>query len=141
MKKQLLTALLLLTLGTALADKPISPDQLPSEAKRQINRLFPGATINRASVERQMGYNEYEVWLSDGSHVEFSSNGRWRSVENNSGVDMKLIPQKIQAYVYRHYRDCRICKVEVEGRRYDIELADGTELAFNRHFELIDVDD
>ena len=55
-------------------------------------------------------------------------------------VPSQLIPQPIKNYLKENYRGATVRKFELNTKEYEVELTNGIDLTFNRHFQLIDID-
>ena len=55
-------------------------------------------------------------------------------------VPVKLIPQAIRNYLMENYPAQAVKKLEMNKNEYEVELANGLDLTFNKHFQLIDID-
>ena len=52
----------------------------------------------------------------------------------------KLIPQAIRNYLKENYPAQAVKKMEMNKNEYEVELANGLDLTFNKHFQIIDID-
>ncbi|MFZ2249099.1 MAG: PepSY-like domain-containing protein [Segatella copri] len=52
----------------------------------------------------------------------------------------QLIPQAIKNYLMANYAGQSVKKIEMNKNEYEVELANGLDLTFNKHFQLIDID-
>ena len=145
MKKILiLTAALLLGAVTALAatDRPISPDKLPAAAKTFIQQYFPERTIAYAEKDGALTRTKYEVHLSDGTEIEFKSNGEWDKVDCKfAPVPAALVPAPITQYVETNFPGAVIVKIDKERHGWDVELNNDLELKFSQAGTLMYIDD
>ena len=138
-----LAALVCSSTGIALADKPVSADNLPQTAQTFIANNFGNAVVSGATMDDDSRRDRYEVMLSNGIKIEFDHNGEWSSVKtkaNNSQLPDKIIPAKIKQYVNATYPDMGIVEIERERERYEVELANGIEIKFNSNFEVVKTD-
>ena len=55
-------------------------------------------------------------------------------------VPSQLIPQPIKNYLKDNYAGQSVKKIEMNKNEYEVELANGLDLTFNKHFQLIDID-
>lgn len=149
MKKfTLFTLIATLFIGTSAAcsklddDRPISVDKLPTEVKAFVNEHFVGLDISYAKLDRSFGDDEYEVVLSNGSKIDFSSNGEWKEVDcEQSEVPASIIPEKIASYVKESYPGAKVEKISRSKRYYEVELHNDLELTFDTNFNFLRVDD
>ena len=85
MKKifNLLVVLLISSVSVVKADndKIIGKNQLPAQAQQFLNENFANIKISYAKQERDFLERSYEVLLTDGTKLEFSSKGTWEEVD------------------------------------------------------------
>ena len=145
MKKILLTVVVaFLSIGFAYAydDVPITVEQLPQKAQQFLKSYFPQVGVSFAKKESDIIGNEYDVVLTDGSKMEFTSKGEWKSVECKGGaVPADIVPKQITQYVAKNYPDTKILKIDRDYREYEVYLSNRLELTFNKDFKLVDIDD
>lgn len=85
MKKTVLLILIILlsvTAGHAFIDSyTISRDKLPDEAQKMLAEYFPKAKVSLIKIDRHLlKKTDYDVRLTNGTTVEFSNKGKWKSV-------------------------------------------------------------
>ena len=89
MKKILfaLVAFVLFGVSSASADndKVINKSELPAQAQKFINEHFANIKLSYAKLERDFLERSYEVVLTDGTKLEFSSKGTWLDVDCKYG--------------------------------------------------------
>jgi len=65
----------------------------------------------------------YEVHLTDGTEINFTSKGDWDKVDCQfKAVPAALVPAPIAAYVQANFQGTPIVKIDKERCGYDIEL-------------------
>ncbi len=114
----------------------------PDAIVKFINSNFSGATIN--GTERDHEDGEIDVYLSDGSKVEFTANNEWKKITcPGKGVPSALVPTAITNYVKSNYQSALIYKIDKNYNTYEVQLNNGVELHFgsNGQFLGMDVDD
>lgn len=114
----------------------------PDAIVKFINSNFSGATIN--GTERDHEDGEIDVYLSDGSKVEFTANNEWKKIAcPGKGVPSALVPTAITNYVKSNYQSALIYKIDKNYNTYEVQLNNGVELHFgsNGQFLGMDVDD
>lgn len=122
-------------------DKPISIEKMPVAAQEFMTKYFSGKNVAVAKQEGIFMGRNYDVIFTDGDKVEFDRNGRWTNVDCKYGAVPKgIVPEKIDAYVEKHFPGADVRKIEKEDRRYELELSNDVDLKFNFSFELVDVD-
>ena len=145
MKKILILLALVLPFGVALAlnanDKVISKGQLPAQAQSFLNEHFANVKISYAKQDAEFLGHAYEVVLSDGSKLEFSSKGNWEEVDcSYSKVPEAIIPAPIVRFISENHPDASVLKIERDRRGYEVKLSNRIELGFNNDFDLVDID-
>lgn len=135
------TAALLTLQSCDKNDERIDLQNLPTTAQNFVAANFPGATVTSAVKDYDdiWGYN-YDVILSDGTHIEFDEDGEWREVENRvSGVPTSVIPAKIVEYVSTNYAAWFVVDIEKE-RGYNVELSNDLDLDFDSDGNFVRID-
>lgn len=114
---------------------------LPDAITAFIKQNFPNATIAGVEPDQEHGGLEYDVYLSDGTQLDFDANNQWEKVECMKGVPAFFVPKAIATYVKGNYQNLAITKINKEHYGYDIELANGLELKFDRSGHFMGMDD
>ncbi len=146
MKKLSLTAVLLLVLGAVgahenrIADRPIRYDQLPRQAQQFLREYYADVEVTLVG-EDGLAFKEYEVFLADGTKVEFAADGRWQSVESREALPKGVVPTSIESYVVRNYPKAEIVGIDRDRRHYDVKLRRGLQLTFDNSYRLVEIDD
>lgn len=133
-----LTKTLLLCLAlmatTACNDKP-----LPGKAQATIDSYFPKCSVVLVETETESGVEQCEVWLNDGTKIEFDMEGEWQRVSRKkSGVPASMIPPAIMEYIKKNYPRNIVTKLSKKDYGYKIELSDDMDLRFDRQFQFIE---
>ena len=122
MKRTFITAffamlLVVFSVSCSSEEKEFDYAALPMSAQQFVKQYFAGASYSRVEKEKDNGFWEYEVLLSDGSKVEFNEKGEWTSVEcKYSEIPVGIIPKK--------YPDLKPYKIEKEVGGYEIDIPD-----------------
>lgn len=104
-----------------------------------INKNFPGTTITGQDPDND---GEIEVYLSDGTQVEFTPNNEWKTIKcPGKGVPAALVPQAIANYVKSNFQSALITKIDKKYGSYEIELNNGAELHFAADGSFVGYDD
>lgn len=114
---------------------------LPNAITAFIKQQFPNATVVGVEPDHDHGGLEYDVYLSDGTQLDFDANNQWEKVECMKGVPAFFVPKAIASYVKGTYQNVAITKINKELHGYDIELANGMELSFDRSGRFLGMDD
>ena len=146
MKKIIFALVAFLSLGVSVAkadnDKIINKNELPAQAQQFLNEHFSGAKLSYAKLERDFLERSYEVMLTSGSKIEFSSNGTWEEVDCRYGeVPSAVIPDPIKKYIETNYSGEKVLKIERDRNRYELKLSNRLELTFDKDFNIVDIDD
>lgn len=122
-------------------DKPISVKALPAKAQALLSQHFNGQKVMLATIETGVINKSYDVVLQNGTKLEFDKKGNLTEIDCKQGkVPAKLIPQAIRNYLKKNYPAQAVKKIEMSKNEYEVELANGLDLTFNKHFQLIDID-
>lgn len=137
MKKRIYIILLwCLTLLLAACDET----KIPARSRAFIDQYFPESSVVVVEMDADGdGQDEYEVWLNDGTKIDFDLQGEWKTVaRNKSGVPMSLIPQQIISFVKSKYPNNVITKFSRKDYGYKLELSDDMDLRFNKQYQFIE---
>ena len=122
-------------------DKPISVNALPAKAQSLLNQHFNGQKVMLATIESGVISKSYDVVLKNGTKLEFDKKGNLTEIDcKQATVPANLIPQAIKNYLKDNYAGQSVKKIEIKRNEYEIELSNGLDLTFNKHFQLIDID-
>ncbi len=126
----------------ATADAAATTAQgLPDAITAFIKQQFPNATIAGVEPDHDHGGLEYDVYLNDGTQIDFDANNQWDQVESMRGVPAFFIPKGVANYVRSNYQNVAITKINKEYHGYEIELANGVDLNFDRSGNFMGMDD
>ena len=122
-------------------DKPIAVSALPIKAQALLNNHFSSQKVMLATAESEVVSKSYDVVLRNGTKLEFDKKGNLTEIDCKQGiVPIRLIPQPIRAYLRNNYPHQPVKKLEIKKKEYEVELANGLDLTFNKHFQLTDID-
>lgn len=122
-------------------DKPINVNELPAKAQTLLSKHFKGQKVMLATIESGVVSRNYDVVLRNGTKLEFDKKGDLTEIDCKQGiVPSQLIPQPIKNYLKENYRGEAVRKIEWNKKEYEVELTNGIDLTFNKHFQLIDID-
>ena len=122
-------------------DKPINVNELPAKAQTLLTKHFKGQKVMLATIESGVISRSYDVVLRNGTKLEFDKKGNLTEIDCKQGiVPSQLIPQPIKTYLKENYRGETVRKIEWNKKEYEVELTNGIDLTFNKHFQLIDID-
>lgn len=122
-------------------DKPIAVNALPVKAQTLLSNHFNNQKVMLATIETGVINKTYDVVLQNGTKLEFDKKGNLTEIDcNQATVPDQLIPQAIKNYLMENYAGQSVKKIEMNKNEYEVELANGLDLTFNKHFQLIDID-
>ena len=128
MKRTFITAffamlLVVFSVSCSSEEKEFDYAALPIPAQQFVKQYFADATYSRVEKEKDDGFWKYEVWLSDGSPVEFDEKGEWKSVECKYSVLPKgIIPSVTAEDIAKRHPDLKPYKIEKEVGGYEIDI-------------------
>lgn len=126
----------------AAAAPTVKPTDLPTPITDFLKQHFPQATVSFVETDNEFGGVEYDVTLSDGTEVDFDKAGQWENVDCHAkAVPAALVPQAIATYVKTNYQGKVITKIDQKPAGYEIELAGGLELKFDKAGQFLGQDD
>lgn len=129
------------TVANAGNDKPISVKALPAKAQTLLTKHFSNQKVVLATIESNVIGKNYDVVLKNGTKLEFDKKGNLTEIDCKQGtVPTQLIPQAIKNYLKANYARQSVKKIELNKNEYEVELTNGLDLTFNKHFQLIDID-
>ena len=115
---------------------------LPEAVNTFVKQYFPNATIAGVEMDSDHGGVEYDIYLSDGTEIDFDINNQWDNVDcHTKAVPASLVPKAIATYVSSNYQNMAITKINKEHYGYEIELANGLDLNFDRSGNFMGMDD
>ncbi len=125
-------------------DKVITFGELPQSAQEFSNATFKGKKI--ASAQRETILfgsitDGYKVVFTDGTKIEFDSDGNWTEVSaKTSVVPAELVPDRITKYVAENFKGSPVIELKKKPYGYKIKLATNSELKFNQNYIFIGLD-
>ena len=128
-------------LASAGNDKPISVNTLPIKAQILLTNYFGNQKVALATIESGVVNKSYDVVLQNGTKLEFNKKGELTEIDCKQGVvPVNLIPLSTKNYLQNNYPGQSVKKLEIKKKEYEVELSNGMDLTFNKHFQLIDID-
>ena len=122
-------------------DKTIAVNALPAKAQTLLSQHFNGQKVMLATIESGVVSRSYDVVLQNGTKLEFDKKGNLTEIDCKRGiVPALLIPPAIKNYLKDNYAGQSVKKIEMNKNEYEVELTNGLDLTFNKHFQLIDID-
>ncbi len=124
------------------APTQVQPQALPEPITKFVQQHFPGATVVRVEADQEFGGLDYDLTLNDGTEVDFDPANEWEKVDCHvKAVPAALVPAAIASFVKSNYQGQPITKIERKPMGYEIELANGLELKFDKNGAFMHVDD
>ncbi|MBO7299879.1 MAG: PepSY-like domain-containing protein [Tidjanibacter sp.] len=118
----------------------VQPNNLPEKAQTFIETHFADTTVRQAVKEYDDLTYTYDVYLADGTQIEFKKNGEWKSINNRrSGVPSSVLPEEMNTYLSTTYEGLFVVDIERDWQ-YDVELSNGVDLDFSLAGKFIRVD-
>lgn len=106
------------------ADMIISFDSLPQNSKEFIKKYFK-APVGIVQQDK----NSYEVYLSDGTELEFSKDGSWKEIESKIiPIDLDILPANIANIIKNEFKDIKAREIEKKINYYKIKLVNNIKV-------------
>lgn len=122
-------------------NKPIKVTELPAKAQMVLSQHFKNQKVAFASIESGIIDKNYDVVMQNGTKLEFDKKGNVKEIDCKQGaVPEKLIPQAIYTYLQENHSGQTVRKIEFNKNEYEVELSNGLDITFNKHFLVIDID-
>lgn len=138
-------ALMVMAIGSLYARDRVTTDvtELPVTAQKLLKSYYPKTGVNHIKIDTNiLGVEGYDVILDDGTELDFDKNGELDEIDCGSReVPSGLVLKPIREYVAKNFSGRKIVSMDVNSRKYDIELSDGTDLEFDRSGRFLKVDD
>lgn len=130
----------------AFAGDVITKDvnQLPAPAREFITKYFGKSQVKQIKIEKDVLKSvKYEVWLSNGTEIDFDSMGNWTEVDAKKGkVPAAIIPAYVTTYLKANkFTKEYVTKVERNKKGYEAELNTGVSFQFDKNGKFRKADD
>lgn len=139
-KLLLLLAVPVLLLSACKKEKVIDDNDLPRDARDFIATHFAGITISQSVREWDDTKWKYEVYLSNGTKLEFNHKGEIEEISGNSALPDSALPSLLVSYVRTNYPDEYIRKWELDSTTQEITLSNNVELVFDKQGNFLRID-
>ena len=113
--------LVVLALTAALlnADMIIAPNSLPQNIQNFIATHFK-AQIGLVEMDRK----SYEIYLTDGTELEFDLMGNWTEIESKlAPVDFRVLPPNVASIIKAQHPNASLLEVKRKMSYYKIKLS------------------
>ena len=106
--------------------------KLPPEATTFLEANFKGIQIQEMYKETEGTTFKYEVKLTNGTEIEFSSRGRWKEIESQTtSLPTTMLQATVGQYIQKTYPGAKITEIK-KGIRFNfVEINDETMLQFD----------
>ncbi|MBO5902704.1 MAG: PepSY-like domain-containing protein [Tidjanibacter sp.] len=135
MKKVLISLMVLMSSTTLIGrDRPVLFEQLPAQARATIETNYPGVKVSYAIYDNDIFERHYEVVLTNGVKIDFSRNGKWRSIDcERQAIPEGLIPAGVIEFVKAHHPNNFVVDMDRrDGIFMDVQLNNGLDLKFSK---------
>ena len=114
-----------------------------ADALNLITKYFPMLALNHIKIDSNLfGGADYDVVLNDGTELDFDKDGELKEIDcGMREVPSGLLLKTICDYVSKNFSGRKIVSMDIDSRKYEIELSDGIELEFDRSGQFLRIDD
>lgn len=106
---------------------------IPQNAQSFIRQHFPNIEVTY--IERD--WDDIEVYLANGTQIEFFPNGDWKEVKTYTNMPDSILPANVMATVKRTYPQAAIIKIEKQYTIFEVKLNNMMELYIDGSGNLI----
>lgn len=146
--KKILSLLMLAIIAVqfSFASDVITKDMntLPLTARNFINHHFTKPQVAHIKIDKEMlQAAKYEVVLTDGTEIDFDSEGNWEEVSAKKGkLPASVVPGFAASYLKAHnFTSEGVTKVERDRKGYEVELSTGVSFKFDKKGNFKKADD
>lgn len=139
----ILTAIFFFTGINANAQESVIPkERLPQKAQKFISDNYSKSTVDYVVMDKEFLSVDYKVRFTDGSEIEFNSDGEWVEVDGKKApISTGFIAKGILSYVKQNFPNAQIIKIEKSRLgKQEVKLSNGMELEFNSKGKFIRFD-
>jgi len=102
----------------------LTPDSLPANAKDFLQKNF-SSQVTMVQLDK----NTYEVYLSDGTEMEFYLDGSWKEIEAKFNfLSFDILPPNLASILKNQFPNTAIKELKRKIGYYKIELNNGLEI-------------
>ncbi len=102
------------------SSRMVFANDLPIHVKLFVQKHFPLQSISFVEYKD----TEYEIYLNDGTEVNFTENGIWKNIDcKQQAVPASLLPEKAITLVRSLFDDALIVKVGKNTKGYEVTLS------------------
>lgn len=106
---------------------------IPQNAQNFIKQYF--SNIQVSYIERD--WDDIEVYLANGTQIEFFPNGDWKEVKCYMNMPASILPANVMATIQRTYPQAAIIKIEKQFTIFEVKLNNMMELYIDNNGTLI----
>lgn len=106
---------------------------IPQNAQNFIKQHFPNIQVSY--IERD--WDDIEVYLANGTQIEFFPNGDWKEVKCYMNMPASILPANVMATIQRSYPQAAIIKIEKQFTIFEVKLNNMMELYIDNNGTLI----
>lgn len=133
-RKIILSSLIVLFITTNI----FAQSDLPSQATNYIQEHFSDTSIKNSKMDG----NEWDVYLDNGTKLEFTTKGAIKEIEGNGNpIPSSVLPKKSVTYLNNNYSGINIKEIEFERSKIEVDLENGLELEFDKKGNFLRIDD
>lgn len=120
------------------ANAKTTPDpQLPEPALDFLKRHFTEHTVSQIKA----GQAVYHVTLSNGTTVQFDTNGNWKGINGNyHSLPTTVLPREISKHVAGNYNSQIVVRAIKKSWGYKVSLMNGMALEYNNSGKFLRID-
>lgn len=125
----------------AKGKQPIALNKTPKAVQTAALKNYTSEQILFITKDRELGKDEYEFTLADGTKIEFYENGQLHKVKSKEGVMDVFVPQTILKYVQTTFPNSIITEYKCERLKQEIEINNDIDLVFYRKGKFLRIED
>ncbi|WP_430613214.1 PepSY-like domain-containing protein [Flavobacterium sp. JP2137] len=119
----------------------IPTSDLPTPTKSFLDTYYLDATIIRIKMNIRSVDEYYEVYLSNGTEIDFDQAGNWTEVDgNHQAIPTGFIHPSIVSYVATNYPTTAIESIDKKAYGFDVDLLNNSELRFDLQGNFLGID-
>lgn len=134
-----------LAFATFAVSTSFAQNNLPEESQDFLDEHFSEWQIKQTDVEDGRlsvdSSDMYVVQLSNGMVLDFDKQGNIVEIKGNGErIPEDALPEKVYDYIKENYDTTFIMGWEKDGEEHEVELANGTELEFDKNENFMEED-
>ncbi|MDO4229906.1 MAG: PepSY-like domain-containing protein [Capnocytophaga sp.] len=114
-------------------DVTINQSELSTDSNTFLATYFKGIEISRIEKDVNSVNEYYEVYLANGTQVDFTQAGEWTDVDGNGkAIPTGFILSNIIETVSSKYPNIAIEGIQKVSEGFEVDLLNGVELLFDK---------